>query len=561
VPEWLSLAQVASEPGLPGRPVAWRGGELIARERFLQDVAHWRAAFMGQTGLRFALYFDDAYLFAAALYGAWQAGKVVYLPGDAQPATLAQLLPKVDGCAGELPGALQAARGAVSEPLAALDPNRTQLVVYTSGSSGHPSAIEKHLRQLEAEVRNLQAAFGPWLAAGPTVYSTVSHQHIYGLLFSTLWPLASGRPFDTARLAYPEQMAAGLAQRASVLVSSPAHLKRLPETLDWGAARARLLCIFSSGGPLPPESADAALALLGHSPAEVYGSSETGGIAWRQRALHGDRWQPLPGVRWRLQEQTLWVHSAHLPDDKWWETADRAKPLADGGFVLLGRADRIVKIEENRVSLTAIEAALCANGDIAEARAFLLAAGGGDKLAIAAVPTEQGWHALRVEGKRAFNEKLRAALLQTVVRVALPRRFRYVRALPVNSQGKSTEALLNALFKPVLPEPQWQHRDEVRALVTLDVTEDLAVFDGHFPGLPVLPGVAQLDWAIEFARSSFTLPGRFIRAEALKFQRPVIPDVRLELSLHWHAQALQLNFAFASAAGVHSSGRVVFGED
>ena len=40
--------------------------------------------------------------------------------------------------------------------------------------------------------------------------------------------------------------------------------------------------------------------LLGVAPVEVYGSSETGGVAWRQRARHGDTWQPLPGIAQRF---------------------------------------------------------------------------------------------------------------------------------------------------------------------------------------------------------------------------------------------------------------------
>lgn len=560
MPEWLSLTEVASRPGLADRAVAWRGGQLIQRGRFLADVAAWHAAFAAHSGSRFALYFDDGYDFATALYGAWHAGKLIYLPGDAQPATLEQLLPQVDGCAGDLPGAIRPVAAQQAPVLKPLDLQGTRLVVYTSGSSGEPSAIGKHLGQIESEVRNLQAAFGARFEAEPTVYSTVSHQHIYGLLFFTFWPLAAGRPFETARLVYPEQMAARLGERTSVLVSSPAHLKRLPDSIDWTPASSCLLSIFSSGGPLPPESAHSASELLGHSPTEVYGSSETGGIAWRQRALHGDRWQALPGVQWRLQDELLCVRSAHLPDaEEWWETADRAKPLDDGGFVLLGRVDRIVKIEEKRVSLTAVEAALAAGPDIAEARALLLGTDGAAKLAVVAVPSEAGWQALQAEGKRAFNERLRAALLKSLERVALPRRFRYVKALPVNSQGKSTEALLAALFRPLLPEPEWQQREAGEALLAVQVTPDLAVLDGHFPGTPVLPGVAQLHWAIEYARDCFALPGRFLRAEALKFHRPVLPTMRLELALRWRAETGQLAFEYRSAEGVHSSGRIVFG--
>ena len=42
----------------------------------------------------------------------------------------------------------------------------------------------------------------------------------------------------------------------------------------------------------------------------------------------------------------------------WLALEDRVSPAADGRFLLLGRGDRLVKIEEKRISLDAIEAAL-----------------------------------------------------------------------------------------------------------------------------------------------------------------------------------------------------------
>lgn len=556
--DWRGLAQLALGAGDALRPVAWRRGVLLSHADFVADVRRWHAAFTAHGGDRFALYFDDGYEFACALFGAWHAGKEAVLPGDVQPATLQRLLPQVDGCAGQLPHALQPP-GAPPATLPPLETRAARLVIHTSGSSGQPLAIAKRLAQLEAEIAHLEQAFGPRIGAPPcTVFCTVSHQHIYGLLFLTLWPLAAGRPVEVERLAYPEQMAQRLAQGPSVLVSSPAHLKRLPDSIDWRGARAALRVVFSSGGPLPPESAELARAMLGQSPIEVYGSSETGGIAWRQRASHGDRWDALPGVEWRVEHETLCVRSAHLGDDGWWPTSDRARPLEGGGFMLLGRADRIVKVEEKRVSLVALEQALLATGDVAEARALLVPGDAGPRLAVAAVPTPCGWESLRTHGKRAFNERLRRELSQSVERVALPRRFRYLRELPVNAQGKATEALLLALFQPALPEVQWREQGPQRAVAVLDVVPGLRVFDGHFPEAPVLPGVAQLDWAIAFAGRCFALPPHFRRAEQLKFQRPVLPPMQLELALEWRADTGQLAFRYSSARGVHSSGRLVF---
>ena len=592
--DWLALADILSHAGLGDRVVAWRHGAPVDRSTFVADALAWCAAFGALVaGPRVALYIEDGYDFACALFGAWQAGKQVNLPGDTQPATLARLLPQVDACAGDLPGALpRPARAAAPGARAAapIDPTQAGLVVHTSGSSGEPLAIPKTLAQLDTELQALQAAFGAQVdAAGrAAVHATVSHQHIYGLLFCTLWPLAAGRPFVAERLAYPEDMAARLGTRPSVLVTSPAHLTRLPASLDWQAARSGLQAVFSSGGPLPAPAAASARELLGRAPIEVYGSSETGGVAWRQRRGAGDgdeAWTPLSGVEWQVDDAAgdlLRVRSGHLADAAaWYRTADRVRALpvregAPAAFLLLGRADRIVKIEEKRVSIGALERLLAAAGELAQARVVVLDAATRPRLAVVGVPSETGRAVLAGEGKRALNERLRAQLLQGVERVALPRRFRFVDALPVDAQGKCTEARLAALFLPpvgegavspagaaaaprTLPDHAWRERDTASAVAELDIAPDLQAFDGHFPGAPILPGVAQIDWAIRIAQAAFDPPPRrFARLETLKFQRPVLPGMRVDLALRWRADSGVLAFTYRSAAGIHASGNVVF---
>ncbi len=615
---WTALTALPRRTDPLSTVVAWRGAQALTRADFAARVAAWRDALVAQPGAAWALHSEDTFDFAAALFGAWHAGKTVILPGDVQDDTIARLRGVADGFLGDLPGALVPPAADASRiadtPWRALDAEATRLVVYTSGTNGEPLAIPKRLAQLDAEVHALETRFGALCDTGlapvnlasettsagwdidgmahhhdqvdapeaPTIWATVTHQHIYGLLFRVLWPLAAGRPFAATRLAFNEQIALEV-RGPAVLVLSPAHLRRLPEAADWSAARAGLRAVFSSGGPLPPEAAESTLALLGAAPVEVYGSSETGGVAWRQPARHGDTWQPLPGVDTRIVDGELQVRSPHLADAQWWPTADRAAPAGDGmdGFELHGRADRIVKIEEKRVSLTALEQRLLATGDIADVRVLMLAneAGAGvdaapptrgaSRPAVVAALTDAGRAKLARDGKPALVAGLRAALLAAVDRVALPRRWRFVDALPVNAQGKSTEALLGALFaapapavtaRPLRPVPEWRVVEADRAVAVLALAPALAVFDGHFPGQPILPGVVQVDWAIAFARERFALPPVFLRLETLKFSQVATPGMALEIEWRWDAARSSLQFEYRSGAGKHSSGRVVFGE-
>ncbi|MEV4781493.1 AMP-binding protein [Burkholderia sp. LMU1-1-1.1] len=564
--------------------VGWLAGEGVTNEQFLARARAWHALLRGRQGRDYALYLEDSIEFGAALLGAWHAGKTIWLSADTLEATCASLRASVDGFLGEFPAQLEPLR---PSPLAddggdmggALDPNLPALVVFTSGSTGAAQAIPKKLSQMANEVETLDLLFGA-AAGDAAILATVSHQHIYGLLFKVLWPLTSGRAIHALSIAFPEALAPAMAAGPCVLVASPAHLKRLPDHLDWRGARHMLRGVFSSGGPLAPETAFAMGGLLGKVPVEVYGSSETGGVAWRQRSAGADdSWLPFPTVAWRLGEDDgLEVRSPHLPDDEWLALADRAERATRDGeprFLLRGRSDRIVKIEEKRISLSAMEATLTGTGLAAEARVVLCDPGAGERQRVAAfvVPTAAGRALLAAGGKTALNARLRTALTATVELVALPRRWRYLDQMPANAQGKTTMAALLALLdkddastgaagagvdnRPRLPRVRELERTGDRVLLEVTAPSNLYYFDGHFDVAPILPGVVQVDWAIHYGRQYFPLPAIFKGINALKFQQVIQPaqPVRLEL-LHDAAKG-SLQFRYASDAGQHSSGRVV----
>lgn len=459
---FVALESLVAHP-LVGRNVAMQEGEPVSHPAFRDRVAMWHAAFIARRGTRWAFYFDDALTFAAALFGAWLAGRSVYLCSDNLPATLEALREGVDGYVGDVDDAfhpLQPHAGATAPAVwPSLDAERAAVFVQTSGSTGSPVLIAKRLRQLAEEVAALEHRFAGYCEATvPTsqvvVHGTVSHQHIYGLLFRVLWPLASGRPF-TARLFRHSELAQALGEGDGVLVSSPAHLKRLPVDLDWSGARNCLRAAFSSGGPLDDEAAFHAQAVLGVAPIEVLGSSETGGIASRRRAVDDAAshiWQPLPGVEWRIEADRLEVKSPFLADAQWLRTDDRAQRDGENGFRLMGRGDRVVKIEERRVSLTALEAALAGHPLVQEVR-VLTQEDDANALAAVVVPTAEGWQQLEALGRWRFAQSLRTALAAVVDATLHPTRWRYVSALPLNAQGKVTQRLLQSLFHAA-PEPR-----------------------------------------------------------------------------------------------------------
>lgn len=391
---------------------------------------------------RWVIWESDPAAFSVAVLACWQAGAVPVLPGNGQPQTLAAIA--AEGLIATQGGSYQ---GLVLHPFAHLadpqPPKLGELVLFTSGSTGEPKAVPKSLDQLLTELDALEAAFGPLQGE---MLATVSHQHIYGFLFRLLWPLMSpGATINRVAIGYPEQLA-GLGAQAEgplLLVSSPAHLERLPAPEVMAPLLGKLVRVFSSGGLLSAQGAAQALTVLGQSPVEVLGSTETGGVAWRQQQ-NGSAWRPFAGVACALDEDDGLVVEGVVAGGRV-AMGDKALFEADGRFHLNGRRDRIVKIEQKRLSLDAMEKALCRQAGVFEARCLLLD-GRRQQLGAVLVLDREGRQRLASLGKHPFNQALRQGLLGEFEPVVLPRRWRVVDAFPLNSQGKVTHQALLSLF-------------------------------------------------------------------------------------------------------------------
>jgi len=94
----------------------------------------------------------------------------------------------------------------------------------------------------------------------------------------------------------------------------------------------------------------------------------------------------------------------------------------------------------------------------------------------------------------------------------------------------------------------------------LSVPAGLYYLQGHFRDCPLLPGVVQLTWAINFAKQYLPIVGEFRGVSALKFMRVIQPDEPVALRLNFDAGKYQLTFEYRNAGGVCASGAVSFGE-
>ncbi|MCK8081572.1 AMP-binding protein [Vibrio sp. 1CM24A] len=455
---YISLSELLSQTRAPESIVCFDDNSEITWQTFNDDLSQLVQLLSSPPFQRVAICTQDSYLFSVAFLACAVSQKHIILPGNYQPCALAELSEHfdcllVDDSIGEvevsdvrniqnLLDSSTESKQPLIDNLATIDLAAIQLTLFTSGSSGTPKAINKTLEHLDIETAQLDKNWGGMLK-GKQVHSTVSHQHIYGLLFRILWPLCSGVPFARNNLEYPEQILSH-ANKNCVLISSPALLKRLKHETK----SAQLAGVFSSGGPLPTESAHQSRSLLGHLPIEVFGSTETGGIAFRQQESAQTPWQLFDCIEASLNsENCIKLLSPYIDKNNWYQTADECEMVSDNQFILKGRTDRVIKIEEKRVSLVEVEKRLEQLPWISECVVIPFEEPERLILASVLVLSDEGQATLATMSRGKFWLMLRSELRKWLEPIAIPRKYRVVDEIPLNSQGKRLTSHIEQLVK------------------------------------------------------------------------------------------------------------------
>lgn len=393
---------------------------------------------------------QDRRIFLAGLLSGFATGIPVILPHSASSGIIEELRQTTDFL---FTGILDVDDKVQTEdsPFPAINPDAATLVFFTSGSTGQSKPITKTLRQLETEIHCLERLWGHpnRTLTPPKFFSTVPHYHIYGLLFSLLWPVCARYPIYRQTLHFWEDVV-NVCTCSDILISSPSHLERFPplfRTEDLFEIKA----VFSSGGPLSHGAAQTSAKNLGVFPLEIYGSTETGGIAYRQQDNLDQQspkpWTPFPQMSLQTDErQCLRLESPYLPQDGFFQTEDKIQFLEDNTFILMGRADRIVKVEGKRLSLDELEGHLEALREIKQAKIIPLPNSQKMLLGGVLVLSPTGEENRRRLGNGRFGLHLRQSLKNNCDLVVIPKHWRFVEKIPQNAQGKTPLLLLQSLF-------------------------------------------------------------------------------------------------------------------
>jgi acyl-CoA synthetase (AMP-forming)/AMP-acid ligase II len=569
-PTVVPLSRLLVEARPATRVVAVHAGNQIDLAGLRADVAYNAQLLRQRRCRRGLLLTNDAYMGAVGLLSLIAAGAEVIVPPNDGPGSVVALSGSwdfvvCDGPRPDLEATVMLCRGHAAEGFSptTLDPE-TRLSFFTSGSTGVRKRVEKRLRHLEQETAAVEALLGPLVPTAARVEATVPHQHAYGLTFRVLWPLATGRAFASRMHALWEDVLPCLGPETA-LITSPAHLERIDGIAPLAVDK-RPSLVVSAGARLSHAAAVMAASVLGRMVTEIFGSTETGAIAWRKRDARDRPWRPLPGVDIASGPQGLLsVRAGHVPE-AYEAGADRISIAPDGALHFQGRVDEIVKVEATRVSLVEVEQQLGRLPEVDEA-AVILVGGSVEELAAVVVPSASGARALTCTDAFRFGRRLREALASTQPAAGLPRRWRFVDRIPVDALGKRRACDLASLFDegpdraPLPPKPTMAEVREMRARaggldLVLAIPGNLAYLEGHFPGLPIVPGVVLIDWVIELAARHLALPVAAAQMFVVKFRHVVRPGELVTLSIRYDAGRRQLGFEYRNDSQPLATGTI-----
>ena len=344
----------------------------------------------------------------------------------------------------------QVARGLLSSWIWPAQSKPSEVLLFTSGSSGTPKGVTLTSRHLLAN--SMQIDELGLLRREDVILSGLPLFHCFGLNVGLFTGLLTGRqivtvptPFEFGKLAK-----AAKAESATFLLTTPTFLKGYLKKIPADSFEA-MRCICCGAERLPTSVADAARAQFGVEVVEGYGLTETspvvafnqpdpvGGVGAdsTQAGLRlGTVGRLVPGIAWRLDEGVLALRGANVvteylgrpAEGEWFVTGDVVAVDAEGFVRIEGRTSRFSKIGGEMVPHGAVENAIAeafaGDLDFADCVVGLDLDNGEEELAL-------------ITTRRLHRASLREALRGSgIPNLWVPKRIVQVTVLPALASGK-----------------------------------------------------------------------------------------------------------------------------
>ncbi len=316
--------------------------------------------------------------------------------------------------------------GVGEKPIGDQPCRRSELLkIFTGGSTGMPQIWSKTAVNIFGEGFFLARRYE--VTERDCILATIPPYHIYGLLFSVIVPLVASATVVNETPSFPNEIVrVARDSQVTILASVPVHYRVLRDK------KINLRLAFSSAGMLDREDNEIFCRRNRLGVIEVYGSTETGGIATRNRSRGEDFFTPFPTIDWKIAGDRLAVHSPYvspeLPVDTggFYTAGDLVEARGTGQFCLQGRADTVTKVGGKRVYLDEIGLLIKKQLGVRDCVVMALPDAGGREHRIGAL----------IEGDTVDIKMIQKGLAHSLEPYALPRRIKQVARIPITKNGK-----------------------------------------------------------------------------------------------------------------------------
>lgn len=406
------------------------GEKNITAKEFLQNLISltnlWKQQLVNKD--RIALIVDDFYLFICAWFVCQILNKKVIILPNNQKGTLKILAEYYDTIIYDKDVVFSSDFECLEFDINIHKNSKT--IFFTSGSSGTHKAYSKTLKDLEAESFAIKNCLNNFLSENTNIYATVSYQHLYGFSFYFIYAFLSGFIIQTQRLISPENVLNKLVKDNSLIITTPLMISHLDKKCQVGENT----LVISSASSLSNDDALSFFNKYQKEVLEVYGSTETGVIAYRKQ-LTQPQWKCFSGVAISKDRNSQLIVKSDFCSQESQFMADRVDISSGNSFKLLGRIDRVIKLAGKRLSLSAMENTLKQHQWIQDS-SCVLCKSYREYVGAMLVLSQEGRQELINLGRVLFTRKLREYLLDFYSLETLPKKWRIESEIPINTQGK-----------------------------------------------------------------------------------------------------------------------------
>ena len=547
--------------------VFYRGGTAVSFHEFSNDVARMANIFVRRNTTTVILFIpNDIYMFYVTFMGLMQAGKDVILPAMLTEQNIDTLRELTDTIVTDqkfdFPGfTFIDINQSFGSNWDFSDMDDRLIYFFTSGSTGTPKKICKTFHNLAAEVAMHNKMQHDNFAKNPVMIASIAPYHMYGLLWRFLIPLSAGIAIDTNMIFTPEELQVSQHKFPKVLfATTPSFLDGITKYQNQYDFPNNCIGIFSSGSLLSTETSQKTFEIFGVSPFEVFGSTETGGVAFRQQK-NGPSWMVFDDVKIGLDENNCIIADSEFCCARPFQMSDVIEVQNERQFLLKGRADRIVKIAEERISLPEYEEKLGTHKFVDSCYVTTINQNGRIVIGCVLTLTDAGKDFITAHGRHEFISDIKNWLSAYFPNVALPRKIRIVNKIPMNTQGKILKSEIAEILRSMVAEPIAKNLVKTDNFLSVDFIflGDASYFKGHFENCPILPGVMQLHFVIKFIQMFFHKNIKTYDIIKLKFTNLILPDTMV----HFEVNKLgdnEFSFCYENGDVKYSAGTIIIKE-